>query len=262
MKNTSLLIVSIIFLSLFLCSSQGFSATLQWGHVSSVKSYYDDPTLTVGDQEQYSMWAGVSIDENMNVYLDGGPLSNHQLEYWGTTWGDHEYGDFIFSPVPNPVWEDEYTFWADIEGNGIKNETDPTFTWIISAGQVKEMDLPQNVIIKGSQLTWDSVEYANQYRIRAYTLDNGFIDIHNLLYNGNISDPTGETIIFDLTEMANIMMSLGLGVEDIAIVIISREYIENGWWANSSSYYFRPVDHFSSVPMKALPFIPLLLLNE
>ena len=95
MKNRSLLIVSIIFLSLFLCSSQGFSATLQWGHVSSVKSYYDDPTLTGGDQEQYYMWASVSIDEKINVYLDGGPLSNYQLEYYGTIWGDHEYGDYI-----------------------------------------------------------------------------------------------------------------------------------------------------------------------
>jgi len=246
LKNKSLLIVSIIFLSLLLCSSQGFSATLQWGHVSSVKSYYDDPTLTGGDQEQYYMWASVSIDENINVYLDGGPLSNYQLEYYGTIWGDHEYGDSILSPVPGPVWEDEYTFWADIEGNGIKNETDPTFTWSISAGQIKEMELPENVIINGNQLTWDSVEYANQYRVRAYTLDNGFIYYYNLFYNGVISDPTGETIIFDLTEMATSMMSLGLGLEDIAIVIISREYIANGW-ANSSSYYFRPIDHFSSV---------------
>jgi hypothetical protein len=104
LKNRSLLIVSIIFLSLFLCSSQGFSATLQWGHVSSVKSYYDDPTLTGEDQEQFGMWASVSIDENMNMYLEGGPLNNYQLDYYGNTWGDHEYGDYILSPVPGPVW--------------------------------------------------------------------------------------------------------------------------------------------------------------
>lgn len=263
MKNKSLLIVSIIFLSLWLCNSQGFSATLRWGHVSSSKSYYDDPTLTGGDQVQYYMWASVSIDENINAYLDGGPLSNYPLDYYGTTWGDHEYGYSFLSPSPGPVWEGEYTFWADIEGNGIKNETDPTFNWSISAGQIKEMELPENVIINGNKLTWGSVEHANQYRVRAYTLDNGFIDIFSVFYNGVISAPTGETIIFDLTELTTIMMSLGLRLEDIAIGIISREYIGNDW-ANGSSYYFRPTDHFPPAPVKvkALPFIPLLLSNE
>jgi hypothetical protein len=209
------------------------------------------------------MWASVSIDENINAYLDGGPLSNYPLDYYGTTWGDHEYGYSFLSPSPGPVWEGEYTFWADIDGNGIKNATDPTFNWSISAGQIKEMELPENVIINGNQLTWDSVEYANQYRVRAYTLDNGFIDIDSVFYNGVISAPTGETITFDLTELETIMMSLGLSLEDIAIGIISREYIGNDW-ANGSSYYFRPTDHFPPTPVKvkALPFIPLLLSNE
>jgi hypothetical protein len=254
LKKKLLLIVSIIIVNLLLCNSSVFSTQILWGHVSSVNYYFDDPTLISATvQEFYRMYASSGIDQNYTVYLNGGPLIDHELEYWGTTWGDYEYGDHFNSwppenfPVPGNSWLGNYTFGADTSGDG---NHDVTFNWSINAGQIKQIALPENVQIIGDKLSWLKVEYANSYRVRAYTLDsNGYVDFSNLFYNGIVADPTPDTILFDLTGLAGIMDQKGLEIEDIAISIHSREYLEpTADWANSSRYYFRPDDHVAPVP--------------
>ena len=221
------------------------------------------------------MMADTGVDsDSANMKLGYG-ANVAPLNYWGyyTPTGIppfHAYGtgfNLLLGTSDFSVWENmTYTFWDDVDDDNILDTGEAYTQFHIPAATYRQLALPQNIsIFQNGIISWDEVEYADYYKIRAQDVVNGTIQDGLIFDSGKINSDGSGRMSYDLGSFMDVIRN-----DDVVLYIASRETtnldnIENGSLVedvehivNQSRLYFDPLNYLR----KPMPSIPLLLLDD
>lgn len=250
-----------LLLGVFLVTQSAHAVTIYYADMLLEYRYYEKykPSYwTTPDALRLMADSGADSDSaNMKI---GFAVEVYPLNYWGYFFLTdiepfHNYGTVFGLPLDATdfsAWEEmTYTFWDDADDDDIIDTNPEDYTqFSIAAGTYRKLALPQNISLSSEGIiSWDEVEYADYYKVRAQDVENGVIT-GGLIYGSDRipSDGSGR-MSHDLGEFMDRIMS-----DTVVLYIVAREVadidnIENGVLVpgvehiiNQSRIYFDPMD--------------------
>nr|QGF22323.1 hypothetical protein [uncultured bacterium] len=250
-----------IVLSVFLVTQTAHGVTIYHADILLEYRYYESyaPShWTTPDRLRFFADTGVDSDSaNMKI---GFGEEVQPLDYWGVFDPSgidpfHDYGtvfNLLLDTTDFSVWEDKtYTFWDDAIDDDILDINSEDYTQFhIPVGTYRKLALPKNISISTDGIiSWDEVEYADYYKIRAQDVVNGAIKSGLIFDSGRINSDGSGRVFHDFGTFMERIKN-----DDVVIYIVSREVanidnIENGVLVtgvehiiNQSRIYFDPID--------------------